>query len=373
MPDVLLLLLRLLSLIAGLLIVFWTIISVIRMLLLPRSTNVPLVRFMFSAVFMLIDWTYLRRLKSFEARDRIMGFWPPLTLLALVFTWLFLLMIGFAFIFLGMGAESFRQALEFSGSSLMTLGIRDTKTLPMVIVAFAEAAMGMIFVALIIGYLPQMYGAYTEREQQVTRLEYYAGVPFSSVEMIARLNYIGILYDPDRSADFFETWELWFAQTDVSHTTLAPLNFFRSPKPGRSWLVAAGTVLDGASLIASVVDVPLPRQGGIMIRSGFSALRSIADFFRVPYDPNPEATDAISVSREEFEAACDELAEKGVEIRSDRDQAWRDFAGWRVNYDAVLRHLAQITYAPYAPWISDHILDADGEPRNHLLKPAEGG
>ena len=33
----------------------------------------------------------------------------------------------------------------------------------------------------------------------------------------------------------------------------------------------------------------------------------------------------------------------------DRDQAWRDFNGWRVNYDAPLRGLERLTMAP-APW-----------------------
>ena len=34
---------------------------------------------------------------------------------------------------------------------------------------------------------------------------------------------------------------------------------------------------------------------------------------------------------------------------ADRDQVWRDFNGWRVNYDAALRGLERLTMAP-APW-----------------------
>ena len=40
-------------------------------------------------------------------------------------------------------------------------------------------------------------------------------------------------------------------------------------------------------------------------------------------------------------------------LKADRDQAWRDFSGWRVNYDAVLLALANLTGAPPAPWSSD--------------------
>ena len=49
----------------------------------------------------------------------------------------------------------------------------------------------------------------------------------------------------------------------------------------------------------------------------------------------------------------DQLAAGGVPVRADRDQAWRDFAGWRVNYDTVLVILAGFVMAPYAPWVSD--------------------
>jgi hypothetical protein len=42
-----------------------------------------------------------------------------------------------------------------------------------------------------------------------------------------------------------------------------------------------------------------------------------------------------------------------VPLQPDQDQAWRDFAGWRVNYDAVLLGLADLTMAPHALWSSD--------------------
>jgi hypothetical protein len=45
-------------------------------------------------------------------------------------------------------------------------------------------------------------------------------------------------------------------------------------------------------------------------------------------------------------------------VRQDRDQCWRDFAGWRVNYDTALVELARLTMAPRAPWSSDRYEDA---------------
>jgi hypothetical protein len=39
-----------------------------------------------------------------------------------------------------------------------------------------------------------------------------------------------------------------------------------------------------------------------------------------------------------------------VPLKPDREQAWLDFAGWRVNYDQVLIALANLTMAPASMW-----------------------
>jgi hypothetical protein len=112
-------------------------------------------------------------------------------------------------------------------------------------------------------------------------------------------------------------------------------------------------VLDGAALAVSTVDVPRDVQAEFCIRAGYLALRRIAGSFQIPYDPAPAADDPISITRQEWDEAVDALAADGVTIKPDRDQAWRDFAGWRVNYDTVLLALCNLTSAPYAPWSSD--------------------
>jgi len=360
-------LLRVGLLLVGTVIVVWTILSITRMLILPRSDNVPMTRFVFKWVYRAFYWSYLNWVNTYQARDRLLSFWAPITLLILPMLWLFLIMVGHTFVYLAVSETlNLREALVLSGSSLMTLGFKFTDEIPVIIIAFGEAAMGMMFIALLIGYLPTMYSAFSQRERAITRLEYYAGNPLSAIEMIRRLEFVGKLYSEEQLADFWEEWEGWFAQLEESHTTLAPMNFFRSPKPGRSWLTASGTVLDCAALIASSVNVTMPRSAGVMIRSGFTALRAIADFFRMPYDPDPNPTDPISISRAEFDAAYDELLVMGIDLKPDRDQCWRDFTGWRVNYDAVIRRLAAVTYAPYCRWVSDHLLNPDGTEKHKI-------
>jgi hypothetical protein len=68
-------------------------------------------------------------------------------------------------------------------------------------------------------------------------------------------------------------------------------------------------VLDGAALLLSTLDVPWNPQAALSIRAGYLALREIATFFGIPCHPEPTYPEqSISITREEFEAACDELA-----------------------------------------------------------------
>lgn len=342
-------------------LVVWTVMSAVRTFVLARSDNAPLTRRVFITFGNLFRWYLWVTGAGYDSprRDRVMAYFAPLTLLSLPLIWLMLVMIGYTGIFWAISAElDWREALVMSGSSLMTLGFKFQNEADVILVAFTEAALGMMLVALLIGYLPTMYNAFSTRELQVTRLEVRAGSPPSATEFLRRLELTGILYDEGRMWDLWETWEQWFSFLEESHSVLAPLNFFRSPSPSRHWVSAAGTVLDTASLVASTVDIPRNRRAAMTVRAGFVALRAIADFFPIPYDPNPQQGDPISITRQEFDTAYDTLVEYGIPMLPDRDQCWKDFSGWRVNYDNVLRRLANITMAPSAPWSTDRPLYA---------------
>jgi hypothetical protein len=205
-----------------------------------------------------------------------------------------------------------------------------------------------------------MYSAFQLRESEVALLEVRAGNPPWAVEFVIRHQQIGWLMDLD---DTMLSWERWFADLEESHTTYAALAFFRSPQASRSWITAAGTMLDSAALLVSCVDGVRLGPCGVAIRSGFLALRRIADFFGLEYNADPAPTDPISITRGEFDEAFDRMREAGVPLVEDQEQAWRDFAGWRVNYDAPLLALAEITMAPYAPWTADRSGPRRSRPR----------
>jgi hypothetical protein len=155
-------------------------------------------------------------------------------------------------------------------------------------------------------------------------------------------------------AGYWQVWEGWFADVEESHTTLPALIFFRSPRAANSWVTAGGAVLDAASLTLSAIDIPYEISAALCIRSGYLSFRRIATYFDIPNPTDPHYPEVpICVERAEFEAVLDQLAAAGLPIKADREQAWRDFAGWRVNYDRALILLCGLVMAPQAPWSSD--------------------
>ena len=345
-------LLRIFVFIVGLYLAAYTFISATRTFVLPRSASVKLTRVVFLFVRRLFN-LLMKTLPTYEQRDSLMAIYAPISLLLMVPTWLFFTTIGFACMFWALGTTPWQQAFLLSGSSILTLGFATADTTLQTMLAFVEATAGLILVAMLISYLPTMYSAFSHREEAVSLLEVRAGSPPTAPELVWRLH---ILSDLQSARNFWDYWEHWFTQVDETHTSLAALVFFRSPRAHQSWVVAAGAVLDAAALFLSSVKQPegMTIYYGLVIRAGNFALRHIADMFLVPYNADPHfPKDPISVTQAEFNEAYDRLAAQGVPMQPDREAAWLHFAGWRVNYDSVLVALARLTMAPEAAWLSD--------------------
>ncbi len=319
---------------------------------MPRSSNEWLTRTVFRVV-LLVFRLRLRRVSTYEERDRAMALYAPLTLLLLPGVWVAAIVIGYTLMYWAIAPRTLYDAFSLSGSSLLTLGFTKSEGIVSLLFEFSEAVLGLTMIALLIAYLPTMYAAFSKREAMVAMLEVRAGSPPSPVELLSRAQRIRGL---DALTELWESWEVWFVEVEESHTSLAALIYFRSPQPNLSWITAAGVILDTAALLTSTVDVPNNPQAQLMIRAGFVALRRIGDYFDIDYDPEPAPDDFISIAQSEFDAAYDQLAANGLALKTDREQAWRDFRGWRVNYDRVLLALAALTMAPYAQWVSDRSL-----------------
>lgn len=342
--------LRVLVFLLGLALVIGTFFSALSTFVLPRSARSQLNRILFALLRRVFE-KLMRFVKTFEQKDSIFAYYAPIGLMLLVPTWYLLMTIGYATLYWSLGVGDFFTSYRLSGSSLLTLGFATSDDFLVNLLVFSEATLGLILVALLIAYLPTMYSAFSRREEFVNLLEVRAGDPPSSVEMLLRFNRIHGL---EKLAEYWSSWEVWFADLEESHTTLPTLVFFRSPRGNQSWITAAGTILDCAALTLSAVDVPYTPNAALCIRAGFLSLRKISDYFDIDYPPDPHFPETpISISREEFESVLNVLQEEGMPLKEDRDLAWKDFAGWRVNYDHTLLALCSLVMAPPAFWSSD--------------------
>lgn len=323
--------------------------SAIRTVVVPRAERNLLSRSVFTGVRKLFAYR-VRKTADWEAADRIMARYAPMALVVLPAAWITLMVLAFTPMFWALGSDFPREAVTRSGSSLLTLGFAFADDLPETILSFVAATIGLGLVALLISFLPSIYSQFSRREVLVGQMDTWAGTPPNPAELLLRAHRIGWIEQLD---DLWTDWERWFVEVEESHTSNAALPFFRSQHPERSWITAAGCVLDTAALRAAALDLPRTYRAELCIRSGYLALRRIADAFGIPHDPAPAPADPISVTREELDEVLDRLADEGAPVLADRDQIWRDFAGWRVNYDTVLVALSGLIVAPGAPWSSD--------------------
>lgn len=354
----------------GALIALGTLLLAIQTVVVPRAERSLVVRFVYVGMGLLFS-VFARRRKTYEARDALLARYAPTTLMLLPMVWATGVIYGFSLMFWALDVRPYREALVLSGWSLTTLGYWVATDLFTQVLVVAEALIGLGIVALLISFLPVMHSAFSAREAAVARLEIRAGTPPTPEAMIILAHETGGL---ENMGETWTEWEHWFIHIEETHQTHPALAFFRSVRSDRSWVTAAGCILDTAAIMLSTVAIPHSPAAPFMIRSGYVALRSIADFFAIDYDPDPRTISPITVHRDEFIQVYENLQAAGVPVVEDRDKAWLDYAGWRINYDNCLVGLASITSAPPGKWSSDrpspyHRLPLLYRPRHRPLPP----
>ncbi|HLX89607.1 MAG TPA: hypothetical protein VKR22_14275, partial [Acidimicrobiales bacterium] len=118
-----------------------------------------------------------------------------------------------------------------------------------------------------------------------------------------------------------------------------------------SWVTAQLAVLDAAALyLALLPDAPGVVAARLCLRGGFSCLTrvALAAGFDVPVEADP--ADGISLTYEDFVDAVDRLRVVDFPLERPTEEAWLDFLGWRVNYEAAAFALASAVDAPPALW-----------------------
>ncbi len=287
---------------------------------------------------------------DYESKDRVLALLGPVSLLMLLGNWLLMSLLGYALLFWPFIDGSIGDALRLSGSSLVTLGIAsDTHAVPTVLEVMA-AATGLVIVALEIGYLPTIYSAYNRRESLVTVLAHRAGAPNVPVwgpEILARHH---LAQGLDTLPALYAAWEGWSADVAESHSSYPWLMAFRSPNPMRSWIVSLLAVLDSAALYLALAPARAPAEARQCLRGGFMGLRVLSRITGGRYDEDPRPDEPLALTYQAFAEAVATLERLGFPLERSAAEAWPDFRGWRVNYEAVCYDLADYFVAVPAPW-----------------------
>jgi hypothetical protein len=338
--------LRVVAVVAGTFIVLYDLWDLVRALIVPRPYTVGPVAATTRVLRRAMHQLSGRR-RSFEARDRALAASEPILMLVRLALWITIGYVGFAFVLWGVGHRSLGHAFVDSGSSLTTLGFATEPGNVSAVVSFLAAAFGLVVVALQIAYLPALYDAFNRREILVTMLEGRAGTPAWGPELLARHYLVGI---EGNLGSLYAEWERWSADVAESHTTYPILLQLRSPHATNSWLVGLVSVLDSAALYLALCPDAAPAEARLCVRMGFTCLRDIARVIHIPFDPDPMPDAPVSLTYDEFVDAVRRLERAGVPIERAPAEAWPEFRGWRVNYESIAYALADLIYAPAAPW-----------------------
>jgi hypothetical protein len=343
--------LRWVGFVAGVVVLARTLGSVVGTLVVPRGIHSGTSRVCERGVdagFALIT----KPVRSYLRRDRILAWQAPATLLLRLAVWLVLLVFGYGLVLLPLASDHVSRSFSEAGSSIFTLGYSVPTTTTTSVVDYVAAFTGLMVVGLQIGYLPTMYAAFNRRETEVTLLVSRAGVPAWGPEILTRTRW-GI-YDGDTQPvlnELFDRWERWSAEVAESHTTYLTLVRLRSPRPLSHWLTSVVAVMDAAAVHLSVAPDLEPKVAArLCLRMGFTALRQIAATMRLPVDEDPDPDGPSAVTYEEFAAAVDMLRSVNYPVQVSTEDAWPNFRGWRINYEAVAYALAYAVDAPPALW-----------------------
>jgi hypothetical protein len=155
----------------------------------------------------------------------------------------------------------------------------------------------------------------------------------------------------DELPELFELWENWSADVSESHSTYLVLMAFRSPNPLASWITAQLAVLDAAALYLSLLAQPLGAiSARLCLRGGFTCLRTVARAMGVTVADEADPNQGIDLTYEEFAQCVARLQGVGFPMSRPPEDAWPEFVGWRVNYEAAAYAIAYRVNAPPALW-----------------------
>jgi hypothetical protein len=321
-------------------------------IILPRrvSGRIRLTKLFYR--FTWIPWRGTARLLSGRRRDAFLSFYGPLSLILLLALWAAGIVLAFGLLQWGAGSAltfagglpGFGSDVYMSGTTFFTLGLGDV--VPKSAVAkgltAVEAGMGFAFLAVVIGYFPVIYQAFSRREVAISLLDARAGSPPSAAELLWRHR-----GDPGAAAlaDLLREWERWAADVLESHLSYPPLAYFRSQHYNESWLAALTTILDTSAVVMVGLEGWCLRQGELTFAMARHAVVDLAQVFSTPPGHAGDRLPAAELAR-----LRERLASGGMRLKARPDFEER-LTELRRMYEPYVIALSRYLSLPLPPWI----------------------
>ncbi len=289
---------------------------------------------------------------SRKQRETCLSFYGPLSLILLLTVWAAGMILGFAMLQAAIGSAlntapgppTFGTDLYMSGTTFFTLGIGDVtpRTTLAQALTVIEAGTGFGFLALVIGYLPVLYTAFSRREVSTVLLDARAGSPPCAAELLRR-SAQGLHEGLD---ELLHDWEHWAAELLESHISYPVLCYYRSQHSNQSWLAALTTILDTTALILTGIDGIPSRQAQLTFAIARHACADLAQIFNTP----PRALGAARLPSSELTRLREVLATAGVRL-NDGPEAEQRLGELRRIYEPYANALAEYLRMALPPWL----------------------
>lgn len=287
-------------------------------------------------------------------RERLLSAYGPLSLILLLGMWAMVLMLAFAAIHYSVGSRfvaadphaTFGTYVYVSGTTLFTLGLGDVTPVGRMArtVTVFEAGLGLGFLAVVIGYLPVLYQAFSRREITISLLDARAGSPPTASELLRRHGASG---NAEEVLALLREFERWAAEVLESHLSYPVLAFYRSQHDRESWLASLTAVLDVAAIVSiGVGDLPT-WQAELTLAMARHTVVDLALVFHTP----PSSVESRRLPSEEFAQLSAILSGAGIPFRHAQEAELR-LAWKRRLYEPYVHTLAAYLCLELPPWVA---------------------
>jgi hypothetical protein len=347
---------RVIALIAGVVCLFTVLLDAFQTIILPRRATG---KFRITRIFYILTWKpwvfHTLLLHNPRKRETSFSYYGPLSLIVLLMVWAAGMIFGFALLFYSQGSPfhdglqppGLRSDLYVSGTTLFTLGLGDVTPQSPVTreLIILESGTGLGFLAIVMGYFPVLYSAFSRREASISLLDARAGSPPTAAELMRRHSYQGA--DQALSLLLVE-WERWSAELLESHISYPLLCYFRSQHGNQSWISALTAILDTSALLIAGVRGHEARQAQLTFAMARHAMVDLAQIFSLK--PVTDAPDRLPVER--YEQLYALLCQSGVSVCRD-NQSYDRLREMRTLYEGYAEALGRYLCMPLPPWMAD--------------------